>query len=122
MFIFFEIMVTHFFIVTLYDCVKNQISFFQLFHISGDATEYSRHLFRVLDTDNDNMVSWKEVMIGFHHLSPNGDPDQKLKLVYSVSAIDNNIFKYNCRLYVLFFLQMYDIKGDKAVTTDDVKT
>ena len=68
------------------------------------------------------MVSWKEVMIGFHHLSPNGDPDQKLKLVYSVSTIDNNIFKYNCILYVLFFLQMYDIKGDKAVTTDDVKT
>ena len=51
----------------------------------GDATEYSKHLFRVLDTDNDTMVSWKEVMLGFHHLSPNGDPDQKLKIVYSVS-------------------------------------
>ena len=100
MFIFFEIMVTHFFIVTLYDCAKNQISFFQLFHISGDATEYSRHLFRVLDTDNDNMVSWKEVMIGFHHLSPNGDPDQKLKLVYSVSVMSlsnsNTIVDYMC--------------------------
>merc|ERR1712122_422872 len=66
----------------------------------GDAAEYSKHLFRVLDTDNDNMVSWKEVMVGFHQLSPNGDPDAKLRLVYS----------------------MYDIKGDKAVTTDDVKT
>jgi len=66
----------------------------------GDAAEYSKHLFRVLDSDNDNMVSWKEVMVGFHQLSPNGDPDAKLRLVYS----------------------MYDIKGDKAVTTDDVKT
>jgi len=66
----------------------------------GDATEYSKHLFRVLDTDNDSMVSWKEVMLGFHHLSPNGDPDQKLKIVYS----------------------MYDIKDDKAVTAEDVKT
>ena len=54
---------------------------------TGDATEYSKHLFRVLDTDNDNMVSWKEIMLGFHYLSPNGDPDQKLKLVYSVSLL-----------------------------------
>ena len=52
----------------------------------GDAAEYSKHLFRVLDTDNDNMVSWKEVMVGFHQLSPNGDPDAKLRLVYSVSS------------------------------------
>ena len=53
--------------------------------IPGDAAEYSKHLFRVLDSDNDNMVSWKEVMVGFHQLSPNGDPDAKLRLVYSVS-------------------------------------
>ena len=53
--------------------------------VTGDATEYSKHLFRVLDTDKDNMVSWREVMVGFHQLSPSGDPDQKLKLVYSVS-------------------------------------
>ena len=33
------------------------------------------------------MVSWKEVMVGFHQLSPNGDPDAKLRLVYSVSII-----------------------------------
>ena len=55
------------------------------FLIPGDAAEYSKHLFRVLDSDNDNMVSWKEVMVGFHQLSPNGDPDAKLRLVYSVS-------------------------------------
>jgi len=65
----------------------------------GDATEYSKHLFRVLDTDKDNMVSWKEVMVGFHQLSPSGDPDQKLRLVYN----------------------MYDVKGDKSVTMDEVK-
>ena len=59
----------------------------------GDATEYSKHLFRVLDTDNDSMVSWKEVMLGFHHLSPNGDPDQKLKIVYSVSTFKTPIFE-----------------------------
>ena len=56
-----------------------------VFLIPGDAAEYSKHLFRVLDYDNDNMVSWKEVMVGFHQLSPNGDPDAKLRLVYSVS-------------------------------------
>ena len=56
-----------------------------VFLIPGDAAEYSKHLFRVLDSDNDNMVSWKEVMVGFHQLSPNGDPDAKLRLVYSVS-------------------------------------
>ena len=60
----------------------------------GDATEYSKHLFRVLDTDNDSMVSWKEVMLGFHHLSPNGDPDQKLKIVYSVSTFKTPIFEF----------------------------
>ena len=72
----------------------------------GDATEYSKHLFRVLDTDNDSMVSWKEVMLGFHHLSPNGDPDQKLKIVYSVSTFLKHLFlnfeklkkKKNCNI------------------------
>ena len=119
----------------------------------GDATEYSKHLFRVLDTDNDSMVSWKEVMLGFHHLSPNGDPDQKLKIVYSVSTFKTPIFEFwkikkktiislaNCSffklhlfliifcniicplcLYVIFSPQMYDIKNDKAVTPEDVKT
>ena len=42
-------------------------------------------MFRVLDTDKDNMVSWKEVMLGFHHLSASGDPEEKLRLVYKVS-------------------------------------
>lgn len=55
--------------------------------VLGDATEYSKHLFRVLDTDKDNMVSWREVMVGFHQLSPSGDPDQKLRLVYNVSKL-----------------------------------
>ena len=116
------------------------------------------------------MVSWKEVMVGFHQLSPNGDPDAKLRLVYSVSIIlkwkergpkgrGNEVLQFslskfhkNCRkttrrllgttrsaflsgylsnsghlyscifLENMFSLQMYDIKGDKAVTTDDVKT
>ena len=70
-----------------------------VFTFTGDATEYSKHLFRVLDTDNDNMVSWKEIMLGFHYLSPNGDPDQKLKLVYSVSLLlHSNVFdKYKYR-------------------------
>ena len=58
---------------------------------TGDATEYSKHLFRVLDTDKDNMVSWKEVMVGFHQLSPSGDPDQKLRLVYNVSKSKSNV-------------------------------
>ena len=136
---------------------------------SGDAAEYSKHLFRVLDSDKDNMVSWKEVMVGFHQLSPNGDPDAKLRLVYSVSIIlkwkergpkccnfpfgwlvqnsikivknppcrhlgttcsallsgylSNSGHLYSCIfLENMFSLQMYDIKGDKAVTTDDVKT
>ena len=67
-------------------CVQDSEQVFHYF-ITGDATEYSKHLFRVLDTDKDNMVSWREVMVGFHQLSPSGDPDQKLKLVYSVSTI-----------------------------------
>ena len=65
-----------------------------IFHhafFTGDATEYSKHLFRVLDTDKDNMVSWKEVMVGFHQLSPSGDPDQKLRLVYNVSKSKSNV-------------------------------
>ena len=90
----------------------------------GDATEYSKHLFRVLDTDNDSMVSWKEVMLGFHHLSPNGDPDQKLKIVYSVSTFKPPIFEFlkikkktvislqtavspNCIYFLLFFVILF---------------
>ena len=37
------------------------------------------------------MVSWKEVMVGFHQLSPSGDPDQKLRLVYNVSKSKSNM-------------------------------
>ena len=37
------------------------------------------------------MVSWKEVMVGFHQLSPSGDPDQKLRLVYNVSKSESNV-------------------------------
>jgi hypothetical protein len=52
--------------------------------MAGDATEYSRHLFRVLDTDKDDHLSWKEVMVGFHNLSPAADKTEKLKLVFRV--------------------------------------
>ena len=51
----------------------------------GDATEYSRHLFRVLDTDKDDHLSWKEVMVGFHNLSPAADKTEKLRLVFRVN-------------------------------------
>ena len=61
-------------------------------------------MFRVLDTDKDNMVSWREVMVGFHQLSPSGDPDQKLKLVYSVSTI-----LYSCKLT---FKRLYTLESD----------
>ena len=69
----------------IFQCSRTNAHHFEPKFITGDATEYSKHLFRVLDTDKDNMVSWREVMVGFHQLSPSGDPDQKLKLVYSVS-------------------------------------
>ena len=54
------------------------------FHCTGDATEYSKHFFRALDTNNDKKVSFKEVMIGFHHLSPQGNQDERLKIVFKV--------------------------------------
>ena len=76
--------------------------------ITGDATEYSKHLFRVLDTDKDNMVSWREVMVGFHQLSPSGDPDQKLKLVYSVSTYNSTIVSVDW-IEVLGFSAIFNI-------------
>jgi hypothetical protein len=58
-----------------------------MFFSTGDATEYSRHLFRVLDTDKDDHLSWKEVMVGFHNLSAAGDKTEKLRLVYKVNIV-----------------------------------
>ncbi len=50
----------------------------------GDVKDYARHLFRAFDTDKDGLVSFEEVMIGFHHLSGSGDEKEKLKLVFQV--------------------------------------
>ena len=55
--------------------------------IETDLRQQFRTLKKEQRKDKDNMVSWREVMVGFHQLSPSGDPDQKLKLVYSVSII-----------------------------------
>ena len=46
--------------------------------------EYSRHLFRVLDTDRDGLVSFQEVMVGFHALSGAADQADKLRIVFQV--------------------------------------
>lgn len=42
-------------------------------------------MFRVLDTDKDDMVNFREVMIGFHNLSTAGDEKEKLRMVFEVS-------------------------------------
>lgn len=65
----------------------------------GDATEYSKHFFRALDTNNDNKVSFKEVMVGFHYLSPQGSQEERLKIVF----------------------KMYDASKTKTLDQDDVK-
>jgi len=65
----------------------------------GDATEYSKHLFRALDTNKDNRISFKEIMLGFHHLSSQGVQEERLKIVF----------------------KMYDASCTKTLSTDDVK-
>jgi len=62
----------------------------------GDATEYSKHFFRALDCNNDKKVSFKEVMIGFHHLSPQGNQEERLKIVFKVNSTFSQT-KYNNR-------------------------
>ena len=54
------------------------------FFPGGNVDEYAKHLFRVLDTDKDKLVSFSEVMIGFHNLSGGGDEKEKLKMVFQV--------------------------------------
>jgi len=50
----------------------------------GNATEYSKHLFRALDCNKDNRVSFKEIMLGFHHLSSQGSQEERLKIVFKM--------------------------------------
>ena len=57
-------------------------------------------MFRVLDTDKDNLISFQEVMIGFHNLSGGGDEKEKMKMVF----------------------QMYDIDGNKTLSPENIKT
>jgi Ca2+-binding EF-hand superfamily protein len=65
----------------------------------GNVTEYAKHLFRVLDADKDGLVSFEEVIVGFHNLSGNGDEKEKLKMVF----------------------QMYDIDGNKTLSPENIK-
>lgn len=65
----------------------------------GDVWEYAKHLFRVIDTDKDGMVNFKEVMIGFHNLSSAGDEQARMKMVF----------------------QMYDVDGNKTISKDNMK-
>lgn len=66
----------------------------------GNAAEYSKHLFRALDKNKDNRVSFKEIMIGFHHLSSQGSQEERLRIVF----------------------EMYDASCTKTLSHDDVKT
>jgi len=50
----------------------------------GNATEYSKHLFRALDKNKDNRVSFKEIMLGFHHLSSQGSQEERLRIVFEM--------------------------------------
>lgn len=69
-----------------YQSIFSLFNFNWYFLISGgNVTEYAKHLFRVLDTDKDNMVSFQEVMLGFHHLSSSGDERERMKMVFQVS-------------------------------------
>ena len=54
--------------------------------IPGNATEYSKHLFRALDTNKDQRVSFKEIMLGFHHLSSQGSQEERLRIVFQVRS------------------------------------
>jgi len=66
----------------------------------GNATEYSKHLFRALDSNKDNRVSFKEIMLGFHHLSSQGSQEERLKIVF----------------------KMYDASCTKTLSNEDVYT
>ena len=70
-----------------------------VFFPAGNADEYAKHLFRVLDTDKDDMVSFQEVMVGFHNLSQAGDEREKMRIAF----------------------QMYDIDGNKILDAHNVK-
>ncbi|TRY80380.1 hypothetical protein TCAL_04862 [Tigriopus californicus] len=65
----------------------------------GNVTEYAKHMFRVLDTDKDDMVNFREVMIGFHNLSTAGDEKEKLRMVF----------------------EMYDVDGTKTISPENMK-
>ncbi len=54
------------------------------FVLGGNVDEYAKHLFRVLDTDKDGLVSFSEAVVGFHNLSGNGDEQEKIKMVFQV--------------------------------------
>ena len=56
-----------------------------VFYFTGNAAEYSKHLFRALDKNKDNRVSFKEIMIGFHHLSSQGSQEERLRIVFEVT-------------------------------------
>ena len=80
-------------------------------------TEYARHLFRAFDTDKDGLVSFEEVIIGFHHLSGSGDEREKLKLVFHVSKSS----QFLRRKIIRSHSQIYDVDGNKVLCPANVK-
>jgi len=64
----------------------------------GDVTDFAKHIFRVFDTDKDQRVTFREVLLGFHTLS-RGELDNRLRLVFSI----------------------YDLKAQGYFTSEDAK-
>jgi hypothetical protein len=61
----------------------------------------------VLDTDKDNLVSFKEVMLGFHHLSQSGNEKEKMHIVFQARTPFTTPLQCNGPLGELFLLAQY---------------
>ena len=57
----------------------------------GDASEFAGHVFRTFDIDNNNVVDFKEFILGLC-ISGSTDPNMKLKWAFKMYDIDKNGF------------------------------
>ena len=71
----------------------SRTSFIKVYNslFDGDASEFAGHVFRTFDIDNNNVVDFKEFILGLC-VSGSTDPNIKLKWAFKMYDIDENGF------------------------------
>ncbi|KNC86363.1 calcium-binding protein NCS-1 [Sphaeroforma arctica JP610] len=91
----------------------------QLFPL-GDPSVFSRHVFRIIDEDNDGFISFKEFMIALS-IASRGNVEEKLEWAFRLYDIDNDGAISRSEMYRVM-LSIYQMIGELVHFPDNENT